>query len=145
MCVVCVCVSAACTVSVQTHLSHHCLTSTTLTFESNPSSPLARPCSTKDNPHRSAPAPCLLSCDNGRATKTTADLFLFFFFFSSYRATTYVKYLQQCCASMNGCFYVPFLHQGKKKDENFTSWQFDGYCFFLSSSARANKSNQCSL
>lgn len=94
----------------------HCLTSTTPTFESNPSSLSARPCLTKDNLHRSAPAPCLLS---SVITVVPQNHRLPFFFF--------VKYLQQCCVSMNMCVCA-FLYI-KARKSCFTSW-FDEYCFF---------------
>lgn len=143
-----VCVCATCTVSVQTHT----WAITVWLLLHWPLSPIlqvhwlvpARPKITHiDLPRRRVYSPAITAVPQNHRRP-------FFSFFFSYRATTYVKYLQQCCASMNGCFYVPFLHQGKKtkqnkKDEKFTSWQFDGYCFFLSPSARANKSNQCSL
>lgn len=118
----CVCVCAAYTVSVQTHTwavtPPNCLTSTTMTFESNPSSPLARPCLTKDNPHRSAPAPCLLSSAITAVPQNPSP-------FSKKkerkknRATTYVKYLQ-CCVSVNTCVLCAFLHQGKKKNRKMS-------------------------
>lgn len=49
---------------VQTYLSHQ-----SYAVGSNSSSPLAHPCLTKDNPHRSAPVLCLLICDNSCATQ----------------------------------------------------------------------------
>lgn len=133
MCV-CVYVHRFYSVCSNTHLSHHRLTPTTLTFESNPSSPLARPCSTKDNPHRSAPAPCLLSCDNGRATKPPPTFSSFLFFFSLVSC----HYLCEVFAAvlceherMFLCAFFTSRQKKKKKDENVTSWQFDGYCFFF--------------
>lgn len=61
------------------------LTSTTLTFEPNHSSPLARPCLTKDNPYRSTPALCLLSSEitavpQKKGKKKDSQPTLFFFF-----------------------------------------------------------------
>lgn len=108
---------------------HH-LTSTTLTFESSHSSPLARPCLTKDNLHRSAPAPCLLSSAITVVPKN--HRLPFFSFIFGNRATTYLQVFAAICVSVNGCVYAPFLHQGKtkreKKKRKFT-W-FDWYCFF---------------
>lgn len=91
----------------------HCLTSTTLTFESNPSSLLAHPCLTKDNPHRSARAPCLLSSVIMVVPQKTPAYFFFCLFVSLNRATTYVKYLQQCCVNLY--VYVPFYIKARKQ------------------------------
>lgn len=131
----CVCVCRLYSVCSNTHLSRHssnCLTSTTMTFESNPSSPLARPCLTKDNPHRSAPAPCLLSSAITAVPQNPSP-------FSKKkeekknRATTYVKYLQ-CCVSVNTCVLCAFLHQGKKKNRKMSHllvWLVLLFFFFL--------------
>lgn len=55
---------------VQPYLSHQ-----SSTVESKSSCPVTHPCLTKDNPHRSAPALCLLICDNSCATKLSPTRF----------------------------------------------------------------------
>lgn len=108
----------------QPSLLHH-LTSTTLTFESNSSSPLAHSCLTKDNPHRSPPALCLLS---SVITAVPANHRLLFFFLKRENLSSYfklchhwpnVKYLQQSCERMCVC---AFLHQGKCKKKKMYTW-----------------------
>ena len=109
---------------------HH-LTSTTLTFDSNHSSPLARPCLTKDNLHRSAPAPCLLS---SAITVVPKNHRLPFFplFLGIVPPLTY-KYLQQCCMSVNRCVYAPFFtsrQNWKRKKRRENSHGLIGIAFF---------------
>lgn len=109
---------------------HH-LTSTTLTFESSHSSPLARPCLTKDNLHRSAPAPCLLSSAITVVPKNHRLPFFSPLFLGIVPPLTY-KYLQQFVwAWTDACmhlFYIKAKLKERKKKRKFT-W-FDWYCFF---------------
>ena len=141
----CVCLWVCCLYSVcsntHTHrhtlLSHPCstrLTSTTLTFESNPSNPLARPCLTKDNPHRSAPAQCL---PDSAITAVPQNYRLpFFFFVWIVPPLMWSIYNSVMCAWKHEC---AFLHRGKKQYINHR-WLYDVYCVSPPSAKGNNES-----
>lgn len=145
----CVCVCRLYSVCSNTHLSRHssnCLTSTTMTFESNPSSPLARPCLTKDNPHRSAPAPCLLSSAITAVPQNPSP-------FSKKKEKKkschhLCKVFAVLCEREHLCVMCLFTSRQEKEQKNVTLASLIGiafFFFFISPGARANKSNQCSL